>query len=103
MADLRDDGDIRNHDLMDAPDKLKGLLRGTGFAEIDVRPMRLQHRFDLAGFLDLQVRFLSAQGLGSLAPTERDRVVGSAGERLARLSSEDFVERTEVLFATARA
>ena len=97
------DNKITNHDAVDTPTKLRDLLARAGFTSVRVDSLPLSHRVDLAAFIDLQVRYSSAERLASLTPSARARVIDRATERLSRLSGEDFIDRSEVLVGAALA
>jgi SAM-dependent methyltransferase len=91
-----------NHDLADTADKLSMLLADAGFRDSSVvslpwsyRPSRDQH---IARATQLGV---TARRLNGMEPDVRAEVLRRVDTRLAALSEDGFVERGEVLAATA--
>lgn len=90
------------HDLMDTPDKLDTLLRAAGFVAPRVELLPWSHHPDLDDFIALRASLgVSSRRLARLDPATRDEFLRNVRARLARLSPEDFVDRTNVIAATA--
>ena len=96
-------GRIARHDLMDSPDKVRGLLESAGFVSVRARVEEFTHPIGLEEFVRLR------RGVGgnkkrleSLDPVTRDRCVAQARERLAKLTEDDFTLRLPIVLASGR-
>lgn len=93
---------IAQHDLMNTPGKLESVLERAGFQQARVRVTPWSHRPSLRHFVD-QHRTLGLTGrrLAQLEPAVQDDFLRHVQLRLQSLDAEDFVDRGEVLIATA--
>jgi ubiquinone/menaquinone biosynthesis C-methylase UbiE len=93
---------IARHDLMNTPDKLQAMLRRTGFQHVQINVMPWSHRASLRQFIE-QHRTLGVTGrrLARLEPAARGDFHRHVRRRLENISTEDFVDRGEVIMATA--
>jgi SAM-dependent methyltransferase len=93
---------IAQHDLMNTPDKLRAMLQRTGFHHVQVNSMAWSHQASLRQFIE-QHRTLGVSGrrLAQLEPAARADFLRNVRRRLENLCPEDFVDRGEVLIATA--
>lgn len=94
---------ILNHEVMNTPGKLQSLLGEAGFSAVWAEARPLDFQPDLKTFMELQIRLSSRERLASLSPSARSACVERAERRLRELAPEDFLDSSEVLFATATA
>jgi ubiquinone/menaquinone biosynthesis C-methylase UbiE len=93
----------RTDDLMDQPEKLAGLLREAGFAEVRAVVEPFEWAVDPDGFLARYTRMgVSALRFGSLPEEGRRSLEERVRERLAALDPEELVQRDEVVMAWGR-
>ncbi len=91
-------------DLVDAPAKMRRLLRGAGFVRVRSREVPFEHRLDLEGFLALRTRLgTGGRRLAALPPDARASCVARARARIAELGPEALVDRASVVLSTAAA
>ena len=96
-------GRIARHDLMDSPDKVRGLLESAGFVSVSAVVQEFTHRIELEEFVHLRMRVGGTrQRLESLDEDARRRCVARARERLSNLTATDFVFRMPIILVTAR-
>ena len=95
---------VARHDLMDTPDKVRELLDMAGFNELHVEFLPWSHRPSLEEFVRRNAA-LGAAGrrIADLSPHARAIFLRDVRARLEKLPSEDFVDRSEVIGATAAA
>jgi ubiquinone/menaquinone biosynthesis C-methylase UbiE len=93
---------IAQHELMNTPDKLRAMLQRSGFQHAEIKIMPWSHRASLRQFIE-QHRTLGVTGrrLAQLKPVARADFLRNVRLRLENLWPEDFVDRGEVLIATA--
>ncbi len=93
---------IAQHELMNTPDKLRAMLQRSGFQHAEVKIMPWSHQASLGHFIE-QHRTLGVTGrrLAQLKPATRADFLRNVRRRLESLCPEDFVDRGEVLTATA--
>ena len=93
---------IAQHELMNTPDKLRAMLQRTGFQHAEIKVMPWSHQASLGQFIE-QHRTLGVTGrrLAQLKPAARADFLRNVRRRLESLCPEDFVDRGEVLTATA--
>ncbi len=93
---------VARHDLMDTPDKVRALLDMAGFHEARVEFLRWSHEPSLEEFVRRNAA-LGAAGrrIADLSPLARATFLRDVRARLERLPSDDFVDRSEVIAATA--
>jgi SAM-dependent methyltransferase len=93
---------IGNHELVDTPDKMTGLLRDAGYADVRAEAVSWEHRPSLERFLEQRVSLgYSARRLAGLPAEARAEVMRAGRERLAALEPEGFVQRREIVLAVA--
>jgi SAM-dependent methyltransferase len=98
------DPSVRQHELMDTPEKVSGLLEAAGFISINIWTKRFERRWDRQSLLPLQQACSgSGRRLATLEPAARAKCIGRVQQRIAKLLPEEFVWTPEVLFAVARA
>lgn len=90
------------HGLMDTPQKLVALLEATGFHQTRVEVMPWSHRPSLEGFVAQHAALgITGRRLAGLEPAARPGFLRDVYARLESLHTEDFVDRGEVIAATA--
>ncbi|HEX6360911.1 class I SAM-dependent methyltransferase [Actinophytocola sp.] len=83
---------VGNHDLVDTPDKLAGLLRDAGFAEVTVDGTPWEYRPSVERFVEQHVELgHTSRRLLGLPPDARTEFVRAVRARLAELEPEGFV------------
>jgi SAM-dependent methyltransferase len=90
------------HDLMDTPQKLQELLDEAGFHRTETRPIPWFHRPRLEDFVALHSTLgVTGRRLAALDPVAQADFLRQVRARLEHLKDEDFVDRSEVIAATA--
>jgi SAM-dependent methyltransferase len=84
------------------PGALRHTLEAAGFDAVHIFLERFDHRHDRQRFLDLRLR-MAAPWLDSLPAGKRAALVARIRGRLDALGPDDFLDPTEIIFATARA
>lgn len=96
-------GRVAQHELMDSPEKVRGLLESTGLVSVRARVQEFTHRIELEEFIRLRTRVGSTrQRFESLNENARRRFDARVRERLSELSAGDWVLRMPIVLATAR-
>lgn len=99
-ADRRDPT-VRQHGLVDSPEKTARLLRDAGFYSVEIWREQFEHSWDIESLMVLQQACgVAGRRLSTLPSQVRATCVGRVRERMARL--EELVWRPEVLFTIAR-
>jgi SAM-dependent methyltransferase len=94
---------IARHDLMDSPEKVRGLLEGVGFRSVRAMVREFTHRIESEEFIRLRTRVGGTrQRLESMDEGTRRRCVERARKRISGLTTDDLVLRMPVVLATAR-
>jgi len=97
-------GSVRSDAEMDSVDAVTGLFERAGFAEPRARALWIERRPDADRVLALATRLGGdARRFETLGEEVRHRCVARAKERMRELPPEAFLERDEVILATARA
>jgi ubiquinone/menaquinone biosynthesis C-methylase UbiE len=93
---------IAQHELMNTPDKLRTMLQRSGFQCAEIKIMPWSHQASLRQFTE-QHRTLGVTGrrLAQLKPSARADFLRNVRLRLESLCREAFLDRGEVLIATA--
>jgi SAM-dependent methyltransferase len=92
---------IRNHDKMDDVEKLRALVTSAGFADVDASARLLNHQWDVETHLRFQMEVVDQERWKTLDSNTQARVRAKCVDRLSALSTEDLVDRSEVLRARA--
>jgi SAM-dependent methyltransferase len=93
---------LSQHGLMDAPQKLKGLLDSTGFHQIRVEVVPWSHRPSMDAFVAQHTALgITGRRSAGLEPAARRDFLRHVCGRLTNLKNEDFVDHGEVIAATA--
>ncbi|HEX2240331.1 MAG TPA: hypothetical protein VHJ82_04245, partial [Actinomycetota bacterium] len=93
---------IGDHDPVNTQEKVAELLRGTDFSEIRVWAGLRSEQMTLDSFLRHRTGHgMSRYRLESLPDEARDEVVTRVRDRLADAGPDAFVDRSEVIYATA--
>ena len=101
-ADARDP-DVMQHALMDAPEKLTGLLESADFSVERVWCERFTYRWTVDTLLALHVTCgMPARRLASLSAALQTECRTRVEMRLGQLQQDELIERPEVLFAIAQ-
>lgn len=95
---------VARNELMDTPEKVTALLASSGFQAVQVEPVSWSYHPSLDEFVQRQMT-LGAAGrrLSGIDADTRTGFLNRVRSRLVRLSPDAFVDRSEVLAATARA
>lgn len=94
---------IGNHELVDTPDKLAGLLEDGGFGDVTAEVVPWTYTPSLEQFVEHHVELgYTARRLAGLPADARAEFVRAVRERLAALGPDGFVHRREVVIAVAR-
>jgi ubiquinone/menaquinone biosynthesis C-methylase UbiE len=95
-------GRLARHDLMDSPEKVRGLLESAGFLSVRAVVQEFTHRIEPEEFIRLRTRVGGPrQRLESLDENTCRRCVARARERFSDLSADDFVLRIPIVLASA--
>jgi ubiquinone/menaquinone biosynthesis C-methylase UbiE len=93
---------ISRHDLMDTPGKLRTLLVNAGFREIRAEVVPWSHQPSPEEFIERHAALgMTGRRLAGMEPTARADFLRTVRSRLEELSSDDFVDRSTVIAATA--
>jgi ubiquinone/menaquinone biosynthesis C-methylase UbiE len=93
---------MSQHDLVNRPEKVAGLLTAAGFSDVRTWSESLLTQWDLDGFMDFVTGMaLSKRRVESLDPGVRTDCLARARERLGRLDPEHFLQSEEVVAAAA--
>jgi len=88
---------------MNTPPKLEGLLLTAGFEEPHTWTDRLNHTWRADDCLEFLQHWKTKARLDALPAEARRSCIERAGRRITALTSEELTDRSEVVFATARA
>ena len=95
---------LAQHELVDTPEKVAALLEAAGFEAIRARGARPGFTTDLDHFVGWRTRLgPSKRRLDALDEAARASCVARARRRLERMGPDDFLDRSEIILATARA
>jgi ubiquinone/menaquinone biosynthesis C-methylase UbiE len=93
---------VARHELMDTPEKLRALLDRAGFPEARVESAPWSHQPSLEEFVGRHASLgIAGRRLAKLEPAARGAFLRQVRSRLEKLLAEDFVDRSEVIAATA--
>lgn len=93
---------ISNHDLVDTPDKLAGLLRDAGFGEMAVEPVSWAYGPTMEQFVEHHATLgHTARRLAGMPDEARAEFLRAVRRRLATLAPEDFVDRRGIVAGVA--
>jgi SAM-dependent methyltransferase len=96
------DGRFARHDLVDTPDKMRGLLERSGFVSIRSWTWPFEHRQSIEQFLAHRTGHgASKRRFDSLGARDQNICMARVRPRLQALVPEDFIDRSEVVFAVA--
>lgn len=95
---------VARHELMDTPGKLRGLLGDAGYGEIWADVVPWSHRPSPEEFIARHTALgVAGRRLAGMEPAARSVFLRRVRSRLANLAADDFVDRSEVVAATATA
>jgi SAM-dependent methyltransferase len=95
---------IARHELMDTPDKLRTLLGNAGYGEIWTEAIPWSYRPSREEFIARHTSLgVTGRRLAGMEPAARTAFLRHVRSRLESLDAEDFVDRSEVIAATATA
>jgi SAM-dependent methyltransferase len=95
---------IARHELMDTPDKLQTLLGTAGFGEIWTDVLPWSYRPSREEFIARHTALgVTGRRLSGMEPATRSAFLRRVRSRLESLTAEDFVDRSDVIAATAMA
>jgi len=93
---------IARHHLMDTPEKVRSLLDAAGFHEPRIDFIPWSHRPRLDEFVTRNAALgASGRRIADLSPQARAAFLRDVRARLQKLRSDDFLDRSEVIAATA--
>src|SRR5262249_52401784 len=93
-----------HHELMNTPEKVRGLLSVGGFTPERVWIERVEHRWDVARFVGLRTHFgATKRQLDTLDSRTREAFLGRIEMLMSHLSSSDLVCRGTAICAVAAA
>ena len=96
-------GAVRQHALVDTPDKVARLVEAAGLAPVRLWTERFERRWTREALFRLRADFgLYKRRLDTLAEEGRRRCLGRIRARMRRLSSAELVHRPEIIFGLAR-
>ena len=91
------------HELVDTPEKLKGLFESAGFESVRASVHEFAHRIEPEEFIRLRTRVGSTrERFESLRADSRRQCVARVRERFSSLSNGDFNIRMRAVLASAR-
>ena len=94
--------DIARHDLVDTEAKVRELLQGAGFDDVRMWTALREEQLDAESFLRHRTGHgMSRNRFESLPEAARAEVLESTLERIRDLGPGDFLDRSEVIYATA--
>lgn len=97
------DPSVRQHGLVDRPEKVSRLLEAAGFGSIELWAERFERRWDYGSLIVVQRACgVPARRLASLSREKRAACVASVRARIRAIPESELVWRPEVLFAVAR-
>lgn len=94
-------GDGRSGDLPSV-ERAAGELRRAGFAGVEARAGRLEHRFTVDGYIAFLAEFDEETLIADLEPDLRERLLGTLRSRLEALSPDHMTMRFPIVFASGR-
>jgi len=95
---------LAQHELMDSPDKVRGLLNEAGFGAIRIAPHRFEHSMPVEDFVVLKSTVgRGKQRLDQLTDGARTACVSRARTRLFQLPNQTVAMPLPVILTTARA
>ena len=93
---------IARHELMDSPAKVRALLHDAGYGEIRAEVIPWSHQPSSEEFVARHtVLGVTGRRLAGLEPAARTDFLRRVRSRLDKLAAEDFVDKSEVIAATA--
>jgi SAM-dependent methyltransferase len=93
-----------NHEALNTPEKVGGLLSAAGFTPGRLWMERVEYQWDVPRFTGLRTSFgATRRKLGTLDPRERAAVLDRIKERMSHLGSKDLLCRGTAICATAAA
>ncbi|MGH7474942.1 MAG: class I SAM-dependent methyltransferase [Longimicrobiales bacterium] len=93
---------VRQHELVDTPEKVSRLLEGVGFNSIRIWTERFEQRWDHESLVLLQQGCgVARRRLASLAPDAREECAARVREQLREIPIEALVWTPAVLYAVA--
>jgi ubiquinone/menaquinone biosynthesis C-methylase UbiE len=94
---------IGNHELVNTPEKLAGLLGDGGFGDVTAETVAWEYTPSLEQFVEHHVELgYTARRLAGLPAEARESFVRAARERLATFGPDAFVHRRDIVVAFAR-
>lgn len=94
--------DTVDHSRLCTTEVMEQTLRDAGYTRVRSWTDRLQHDYGRAGFIAMRTRRGgSSRRFASLPVERREGMLCNLERRFARMQPEDFVERTQMIFATA--
>lgn len=93
---------ISNHELVNTPDKVAGLLTDAGFGKVEVGPVTWEYRPSMEQFVEHHTTLgHTARRLAGLAPEAHEGFLRAVRSRLVTLSEDDFADRRGIVAGVA--
>lgn len=93
---------IAQHDLMDTPVRLRTLLANAGYGEIRIEVIPWSHQPSAEEFIARHTALgVTGRRLAGMEPATRTEFLRNVRSRLDMLAAVDFVDKSEVIAATA--
>jgi ubiquinone/menaquinone biosynthesis C-methylase UbiE len=93
---------VSNHEPVSTGPRMQGLLERAGFRSVRTWVSRFGHGYTLDGFVESRTKLgWSKRRVETMAPVKRGAFLRAARQRLEALRASDFVDDTNVIFATS--
>jgi SAM-dependent methyltransferase len=97
------DETVRQHQVMDEPDKMRALLEAAGLTSVAIWTLPYEREWNSRELLTVQQSCGTAgRRLATLSPADQAACIECMRQRLDVMQPEDLIWRSEVLFAVAR-
>ena len=95
---------MSNHEPLNSPSRMRTLLERAGFGSVRTWVRRFGHAYTLDEFITVRTKLgWSKRRFESLDLETRGRFLENARRRLEKMAPRDFLDDTEIIFATATA
>jgi len=89
-------------DDFESADHARHVFRRAGFHDVDADEATLEHRYSIDGYIGFLAEFDETSLIEDLEPDEREWLVASLRDRLARLTDEAMTMRFPIVFVSGR-